>query len=723
MADWWESDPVAVQPKASAQPGKVGAGGEAWWNADPVGKPAPQLEPGKDGGPNRLVMDMGGKPDRGVIEAGARGLASGLTANFSDELRGLVEASGANPDEPASVYKLLSGALKYWGGDAEAKRAYETAVSRERDLTKTAQEQHPIASTIGEIGGALALPVGAMAAGGSLAARSAVSAGVGAGYGGLAGAGEGQGAADTVSRATMGAGLGVAVGAAAPTVMRGIEAGVGAAGRALEPIANSIRGFRDPDAEAGRRVISSVRRDVRNGDPGLSPAEFAGARAEGQPVNIMDMGGETTRALARSAANTSPEGRSVLSRSIDDRFEGQTGRVTDFLNRTFHYPNAHAQQVAIDEVERATNRVGYRRAYTAGDRDITSPLLDQMLGAPAVGDAMRKAVIDGKNRAITQGFGAFNPPVTIEDGLVRFNKGPTGVPASPNLQLWDYTYRELRDAGQRAYRSGSNEEGGVLSNLARTLRTELDRIVPEYGAARSTAARFFQAENALEAGQNFVSQNFNNRQARQMVAGMTPTERQLFQDGFVSRYVEKINQSGDRRNILNTLAHSPAEREKLEIALGATRARELESYLRVEGIMDLARGAVQGNSTTARQLIEAGLAGGVGYGATTGDWSPQSVFTAAFVGGLARGAVSRVNQRIDQNVARRVADMLVSDDPAMLRRGMTIVSRQPQYLDALRRADVSIARAASNQVPTGGAVQSLAPGRAEDNQPGVQGPL
>jgi hypothetical protein len=50
-------------------------------------------------------MDMSGKPDRGVMDATARGVAQGFTANFGDEIRGLVEASGANPDDPASLMK------------------------------------------------------------------------------------------------------------------------------------------------------------------------------------------------------------------------------------------------------------------------------------------------------------------------------------------------------------------------------------------------------------------------------------------------------------------------------------------------------------------------------------------------------------------------------------------------------------------------------------------
>src|SRR6187200_2173949 len=140
MANWWDAAPLVEPATPAAQP----AAGANWWDAAPLAneasRPAPQLIPSQGGAPARLVMDVGAaKPDRGVVDAGARGVAQGLTANFGDEIRGLVEASGANPDDPASLYKLLSGALQYWGGDAEAKKRYDETVKRERDLTKQAE--------------------------------------------------------------------------------------------------------------------------------------------------------------------------------------------------------------------------------------------------------------------------------------------------------------------------------------------------------------------------------------------------------------------------------------------------------------------------------------------------------------------------------------------------------------------------------------------------------
>jgi hypothetical protein len=685
-------------------------------DTQPTGTSTPVLEPGKEGGPKRLVMDMSGKPDRGVMDATARGVAQGFTANFGDEIRGLVEASGANPDDPASLMKLLSGALKYWSGDAEAKKRYEEATKRERELNKTAEEQHPIASTVGNIGGAVILPVGAGAGAASLGGRMAAGAGTGAVLGGAAGAGEGQGAVDSLSRAAVGAGVGGALGGVAPAVIEGVLRGARAVAR---PIANAVRGVRNVDDEAARRVVTALERD-RAIDPQatgrLRPNEFAASVQSGGPATIMDIGGETTRALARSAANTSPEGRAALDRAINDRFEGQTGRVTGWLRNTFHYPDAAAQQEALGNVARNVNRANYTRAMQQGDRPIMSPELDRLMGSPAVVEAMRRASTSGKDRAITQGLGAMRQGVTVENGVVTFTRGRNGAPTYPNLAFWDATKREIDDAASAAARAGRNGEAGVLGDLARTLRTELDRAVPSYQTARSGAAHFFDAENALEAGQNFVGKNMTANEARRALAQMTPQERQLFQDGFVSRFVETLNQTGDRRSILNKIAESPAAREKLNVALGRLRAEELESGLRVEGIMDLARNAVQGNSTTARQLAELGLAGGA-YGFSGGGINPftdpGAVVNAAIVYGAARG-----RNVINERLSRRVAEMLVSNDPRTITRGVQTIARNQTLFNSLRSADRGLARVGGEQAP----VNSIVPvsiGRAEDqpNEP------
>jgi hypothetical protein len=328
---------------------------------------------------------------------------------------------------------------------------------------------------------------------------------------------------------------------------------------------------------------------------------------------------------------------------------------------------------------------------------------------------MGRAAQSGKDRAITEGYGAFNPGVSVENGVVQFRRGPNGAPTYPNLAFWDATKRELDDAANAAARSGRNGEAQTLGNLSRTLRGELDQEIPSYAAARAGAAQAFGAQDAMEAGQSFLTSQMDNGAARRALARMSAPEQQLFRQGYASALISKINEMGDRRTILNQIAQSPGARERMEIALGPQNARTLEAYLRVEGILDRARTAISGNSTTARQLAELGLAGGA-YGLTShGDFTnPRAVATGALVWGLTHGS-----NAVNEMVARRVGQMLTSNDPDILYRGAQVVARHGNILNRLRAMDGLGSKAASQQVPTSSAIRALqgpVPSRADDKK-------
>lgn len=619
----------------------------------------------------------------GLGRAAARGVPIlGGALNKLEAATNAALAPAIDPMLPESFEKLPE---KTFG------ERYQHALNIQEGKDKAFTEEHPLASAAAEIGGGLAATGGAAMT--NLGRQALGLTGTTLPQMMMRGAASGA-AIDAADAAVRGenplsaGGIGGAVGAVSPAVGRVANAMIG------RPVANTIRGIMNPGDEAARRVAGAIDQDIRSGSRGLTLQEMQSAAQQGQPVNLMDAGGETTRALARSAANTSPEGRFLLNQTIDDRFESQSPRLAQWLRHTFHFPDAAAQQEALDTVQRTVNRGNYARAFTQGDRQIMTPELERLTGSPAVVEAMRKASASGKDRAITQGFGAFNTGVTVDNGVVNFRRGANGVPTYPNLAFWDATKRELDDAANAAARSGRNAEASTLGDLARTLRTELDSQVPSYQAARAGAAQFFGAENALEAGQNFVgaSQRFSIPETRRALARMSPQERQLFQDGYVSRLVQTIEATGDRRSVLNKISRSPAAREELNVALGPQRAREVEARLRVEGIMDLARSAVQGNSTTARQLMELGLAGGVGgYESWQGD--PQALVHAALVYGAARG-----HRVVDERVAREVARLLVSDNVGQLQRGLRILSRNQNMLGAIRNADAALASIAARGV-------------------------
>jgi hypothetical protein len=643
------------------------------------------------------------------------GVVQGATANFGDEIRGVQAAAGLPDWVPGGVDAIVGLArlgFEYLNGGDEAAGRYRDGRDQFRQMMKASEEQNPVITGAGQVAGAMALPVGVTANAVTLPARMVAGAVTGGVQGSLAGAGAGETAQDRASGALVGGGAGVALGGAAAPVVQGVVRGAQTLAR---PITTGIRGAFNPEAEAARRVVGAIQRDA-NADPGavqrLTPQEFGANVAGGGPATIMDMGGETTRALARSAANTSPEGRGLINRTIDDRFEGQAGRLAAWFNQTFHYPNAHAQQQAIEATAAAVNRPAYLRAYRSQNAQaLWDNDLANLAQAPDVQSAIRMVTSTAANRTAANGGPPVRNPFVVDPTTGRMVLNTqNGTTAIPNLQFWDLVKRNLDAIGTAESRA-----------LSRSLRTHLDGIVPEYAVARQGAAHFFGAENALEAGQNFVTQNHAIPQVRAVLGRMTPQERQLFQDGFISRYVETLNATGDRRNILNQIAATPAAREKLELVIGRQRSAELEIGLRVEGIMDLARGAVQGNSSTARQLAELGFAGGAGsvgaYGAYNLD--PAQVTYAAVAGALLAG-----KKGIDARVANRVAQMLVSNDPAILNRGLRIAANNQRLLEALRSVDRRLAQVSGQESAgiTVPAVQAGAVGRAEEQQPAVPGP-
>jgi hypothetical protein len=703
--NWWEAAPLAnTDVSAQSRAPKADAN---WWEAAPLAQEAsPARAPAAPAAPQ--------SEDIGALRAAGRGAVQGLTANFGDEMKGIYAAGGGNPESlivpvPADYLRGLVGAAKYLYGDPEAKARYEATVAKERGLDKQAAEQHPIANTVGQIGGAMVVPAGAAAKTATLGGRILAGAGTGALMGGLAGAGEGEGAADTLAKAGTGAVTGAAIGGAAPAV---IEGATRVARAVAQPIANTIRGIRNTDDEAARRIALGIEADMR-ADPTaakrLTAQEFVDNTQGGGPAAIIDVGGEKTRALARSAANTSPEGRAALEGTIDTRYEGQTDRVNSWLRKTFNYPDANAQTEALTDAARNVNRPAYARAYHQGAGGLWDDGLEQISQAPVVQDAIRKATITGGNDAAKAGFTPVRNPFVMnrETGRMELRTDANGTTALPSLQFWDTVKKNLDKVGTRD-----------AQDFSRVLREHLDTQIPAYAEARAGAAHFFGAKDALEAGQKFVTSKMENVDARKALAKMSPTERKLFQDGFVSQYQKMLNEVGDRRNILNKIADSPAARERLEIAMGRDKAAEFEALQRVEGVMDLARKAVQGNSTTARQLAELGLAGGAyGFsGGVSNPLDPSAMMNAALVYGAAKG-----RNKINEKLSRRVAEMLASSDPQVLLRGVKVITKNREMFNSLRAADRGLARVGGQQAPTGAALQAAGVGRADEQQ-NVPGP-
>ena len=92
-------------------------------------------------------------------------------------------------------------------------------------------------------------------------------------------------------------------------------------------------------------------------------------------------------------------------------------------------------------------------------------------------------------------------------------------------------------------------------------------------------------------------------------------------------------------------------------------------------------------STTARQLVELGLAGGAGMLASGGNLTdPKTLMVAALTYGARRGQVAA-----DQRMARRIAEMLVSQNPALVQQATRRAAQHPGIMNALRQFSGALA--------------------------------
>ena len=672
-------------------------------------------------------------------EALTTGAAHGFTFGAAPMISGLSAASGmqipqdtGNPiiDAYNAARQLASPLVGAYNlatepqtlssqitGETPTQKAYREARDQALKDYQETQRQHPYLTTAGEIGGgAAATPFLGSTLGGLKAAnvlgRIGQSAKVGAVTGGLFGAGEAGSRGETPGQVALEAGKGAVAGGVAGGALGGTIEGVAGTIRKAASIA---RGATDPAAEAARRVAEMFKgQGQRPLQRALADTGMARARIEsGAPVALADYGGRPAGRMLRTAANLSPEAGDLMDQQLNERFSDQSNRVVNWIQQKFGGADTAALRDRLKDLARQWNRPAYQRAYQEGDREIASNELERIMDAPYVQTALRKAIAGWKNQAIDDGFGAMNPTVRIMNGQL-VNSG-TGLKAFPNVQLWDYIARNLSYAADRAPPGGNEQR--LLANYARNIKKEVDAQVPSFQAAREGASRFFGAQDALEAGRNFVSDNtITNPEAAREIAKMNPAERKLFAQGFAGELQRIVSKTGDNRNVaINNIFNSRNAKQRLDIALGPNASDEFGSLMRLENLMEKTRRAALLNSTTAGQLTD--IAKSLGLFEIAHSLNPAYVLAGALT--LAGRQAAR---KIDEEVFMKVAEMLLSDDPKVLQRGLQIVTKNPAISDAFRRAgDLSVRElmsiAGPSNVLAGAATAARIPGLRPQEEP------
>lgn len=567
---------------------------------------------------------------------------------------------------------------------------YGEYVNRQKQLRDSFAQAAPVARVAGELGGLLAgtgavgaTKLGAEALGltGKFLPRVGNSALSSAGLSIADSLSNGETGTDALQSGLLGALLGAALPVAG--------AGLRAAGRGLrDNFLRPIATLANRENEVTKRLGGAILQDQASGAVMDQATETVAKRAGADVLNA-DKFGSAIRTLARTASNVSPEADNTFKETTQNRFYTQGSRAVNFIRSLMGGTTDDlALQDQLRTAARATNKTAYDAAYAAPNaRKIVSPRIGSLMAADEFKAAMAKAEKTAATDAALSGRKAVrNPFVFDADGNVTgYRKFADGSTAEPSLEYWDIVQRELRKGGEAAMRSGGPEAARPYIQLRNELLKVLDSAVPQFKQARQGAAGFFGAEDAIEAGRKAVASTKQTAEIGRAVAAMTPAEKDAFAVGFSSEIIDAINATRDRVNVITTMFGSESARQRIAIALGPQRARELEAYVKMEQILDMLRTATQGNSTTAKQLIQAGLmgggAGGMGYLASGGDLTTG--FSAASIAILGRRGMQLLGKSVDDQVMKRVAEILASPDPALLQRAIQNASLSKQHMEAI----------------------------------------
>jgi hypothetical protein len=475
-------------------------------------------------------------------------------------------------------------------------KSYDEELEAMRAATQRAGERSGSAGQLAEFAGVVGTPAALASRGATLAGRFGTGAmtgakGVAARSGLLAAEGAGYGAASALGNDTNvaeGAAVGGLAGGAVPLLLAG--------GRTVaKPFVDAVRARMNPGGYAAEKVAERVGNKM--------PADQAAQRMAMDPgTSLADVAGDSTRGLLRTAANIPGKARDRVNAQLVLRQFGQGDRLKSAVARTFADPDGYLatkDQIA-EAMEKAAGPM-YRTAYSKPLH--YSEKLEAILDTPAGKQALRHAETLAQNEQVP--FKQFFIQVA-DDGSQTARR-------VPDTRGWDYIKRAMDDMidGQTdSITKKVTNEGRILVGLKNRMLEEVDRLNPDYAAARSVWAGKKSLDEALEKGRDVF--RLSPEALRREVANMGPAQKLSARVGAAETLRHEIEQAGmtqnavlrifSRRNQiknLQTLFETPEKFAEFRKAIFA-EARKRATYDKVRG-----------NSTTVQQGIDMADAGGL----------------------------------------------------------------------------------------------------------------
>lgn len=363
--------------------------------------------------------------------------------------------------------------------DELAQRAAE-----EDRLYKPLQEQHPIATGIGEALPSMVIPVGGGATLGATAARLAAA-------GALPGALEYGSAEERAGRAALGAGAGVVGGVVVPKVL-------GAAVRAVPAIGRTARAVAEPLWQGGRERIAGRTLNTASGDAATAVQQRLAGAAELIPGSaptagqVAEDGG--IAALERSVRAANP---SQFAARDMEQAAARTGALRSI-----------AQDAPAMKAAEAARNAAADPLYAQAKSAIygVDPRLKTLLERPSVQKAISRAEKIAEEEGRT--FGLTPERVVPGSSIV----GANGAPAIPSYtvpaKVTGQTLQDLKMAMDAMLKDPMSGIAGKEADLVKSTRGQLlnwlEDANPAFKQARTTYAQMSAPINQMQIGSELL---------------------------------------------------------------------------------------------------------------------------------------------------------------------------------------------------------------------------
>ena len=567
-----------------------------------------------------------------------RTMAQGATFGFADELE-------------ARARSLATG------------RPYQEVVDEVRGGLKAYKEAYPKSAMAYEIGGA-ALP--AVIPGGQASIGRAIGRAGAEGAAYAFGTGEGS-ARERAERL--------------PTGIVGGAAG-GAAGYGL---AKGLGGLANKLADAARRKVggrgativeNEIQRLVKQ--TGKTPDEITQDIIDGRLLAE----NRTIQAAVRSLRTGGGEASTIIDQGLIKR-PAQTRQAAMAEMREYLGDAGEGSQVAArrasDELAGAAEAAAY------------APLKGQTVpdeALPALADALKRVPsaakeVEVKLRAETGEAPFFN---VADDGSVSFTRMPTVMEA-------ESVRRAVGNRASALYKESMGGAGEAVAGVQKGFREILDFSVPELASTRAQAAAIRADRDAYKAGAQALAGDVNEKLAdfQKLLTGENPEQSvAAFRAGFMKLLESKATTSGRQALIRNLI--NPETKEGM-VLLEIFPQDQLDDVLKTLDIAADAQAAASkiGIGTGSQNAEDAAEKARSGMGVTASDMSSalsgNPIEAIGIVDKFIRG-MSRTKLTDAENA--RIAKVLVSNDPDLVRRAMVDESGMQALADAVERMAVAL---------------------------------